>query len=72
MRQANTIKPARSQSEAREMLFAGRPDLRDLFNKIEALPADKQGPVIRTLTESFSGQISGEETEAKLSSIIRG
>ena len=83
MRQANTLKPVRSkdearentvrsQSEAREILFMDRPDVRELFDTIEALPEEKQRPVIQTLTKAFTGEISRTEAEATLSSIIRG
>lgn len=72
MKQANTLKPVRSKDEARETLFMDRPDVRELFDTIEALPEEKQRPVIQTLTKAFTGEISSTEAEETLASIIRG
>ena len=38
MKQANTLKPVRSKDEAREILFMDSPNVRELFDTIEATP----------------------------------
>lgn len=72
MRQNTTTETKRTQSEPREILFMDRPDVRELFDTIEALPEEKQRPVIQTLTKVFTGKISSTEAEETLASIIRG
>ena len=61
-----------SVNEAREILFAGRPELRDLFDKLEALPTEKLGPVIGVLCEYCTKTITPTETEQRLAEILRG
>jgi len=79
MKQLKTITPLeavreaeRTKAEAREILFKDRPDVRDLFDTIEALPIEKQTPVIETLTSWATGEITTAETEARLASTLRG
>lgn len=67
----NTLE-VESVNEAREILFAGRPELRDLFNKLEALPTEKLGPVIGVLCEYSKKTITPTETEQRLAEILRG
>ena len=67
----NTLE-VESVNEAREILFAGRPELRDLFDKLEALPTEKLGPVIGVLCEYCTKTITPTETEQRLAEILRG
>lgn len=61
----------RSKDEAREILFTERPDLKELYDTIEALPEDKQGAVIEILTDVFT-KVTPEMSEGQFRLILEG